>query len=225
MNTAQARGPERRVVLLPPSSFTLPSRAKGVTTHPLVPDELEVLASTSTHPASTPRTSLESEKRVASSPSSATSLSSRCSEDKEDAAGEGDVDEEEEIDEEQNDEECKPDKREEAARSILLSQLKDEGNLQERIAAMKNILQEFQDVKVAYSDKKKQRDQLSAWVQEQIERLGPNHQDDELLQTEQCLHELTEEVHKISERITKTRPLVEEVAMNIRELIHKTGLG
>jgi len=36
---------------------------------------------------------------------------------------------------------------------------------------------------------------------------------------------LTEEVHKISERITKTRPLVEEVAMNIRELIHKTGLG
>lgn len=150
MNTAQERGPERRVVLLPPSSFTLPSRAKGVTTHPPVPDELEVLASTSTHPASTPRTSLESEKRVASSPSSATSLSSRGSEDKEDAVGEGDVDEEEEIDEERDDEECKPDKREEAARSILLSQLKDEGNLQERIAAMKNILQEFQDVKVAY---------------------------------------------------------------------------
>lgn len=40
------------------------------------------------------------------------------------------------------------------------------------------------------SHKKKQRDQLSAWVQEQIERLGPNHQDDELLQTEQCLHEV-----------------------------------
>lgn len=31
---------------------------------------------------------------------------------------------------------------------------------------------------------------MSAWVQEQTERLGPNHQDDELLQTEQCLHEV-----------------------------------
>jgi len=40
------------------------------------------------------------------------------------------------------------------------------------------------------SHKKKQRDQLSVWVQEQVERLGPNHEDDELLQTEQCLHEV-----------------------------------
>ena len=40
------------------------------------------------------------------------------------------------------------------------------------------------------SHKKKQRDQLSVWVQEQMERLGPNHQDDELLQTEQCLYEV-----------------------------------
>lgn len=40
------------------------------------------------------------------------------------------------------------------------------------------------------SHKKKQRDQLSVWVHEQIERLGPNHQDEELLQTEQCLHEV-----------------------------------
>lgn len=40
------------------------------------------------------------------------------------------------------------------------------------------------------SHKKKQRDQLSVWVQEQIEELGPNHQDEELLQTEQCLHEV-----------------------------------
>lgn len=150
-NTAQARGPERRVVLLPPSSFTLPSRAKGAHMHPPVPEGLEVLASTSTHPASTPRTSLESEKRLASSPSSATSLSSRGSEDEkeeesEEAAGEGEVDEEEEIDEEQDGE----DAREQAVRSVLPSQLKDEGNLQERVAAMKNILQEFQDIKVTY---------------------------------------------------------------------------
>ncbi|XP_020629164.1 protein SFI1 homolog [Orbicella faveolata] len=221
-NKAQARGPERRVVLLPPSSFTLPSRAEGAQMHPSVPEGLEVLASTSPYPASTPRTSLESEKRLASSPSSATSLSSRGSEDEEEAARE---DEEEEIDEEQDDEECKPNTREEAVRSELPSQLKGEGNLQERVAAMKNILQEFQDIKVTYSHKKKQRDQLSVWVQEQVERLGPNHEDDELLQTEQCLHELTEEVHNMAERIRKTRPLVEEVASSIRELIQKTGLG
>lgn len=146
-NKAQARGPERRVVLLPPSSFTLPSRAEGAQMHPSVPEGLEVLASTSPYPASTPRTSLESEKRLASSPSSATSLSSRGSEDEEEAARE---DEEEEIDEEQDDEECKPNTREEAVRSELLSQLKGEGNLQERVAAMKNILQEFQDIKVTY---------------------------------------------------------------------------
>lgn len=115
--------------------------------HPSVPEGLEVLASTSPYPASTPRTSLESEKRLASSPSSATSLSSRGSEDEEEAARE---DEEEEIDEEQDDEECKPNTREEAVRSELPSQLKGEGNLQERVAAMKNILQEFQDIKVTY---------------------------------------------------------------------------
>ena len=118
--------------------------------HPPVPEGLEVLASTSTHPASTPCTSLESEKRLASRSSLATSLSSRGSEDEkedeEEAAGEGEVDQEEEIDEEQDDENA----REEAARSVLPSQLKDEGNLQERVAAMKNILQEFQDIKVTY---------------------------------------------------------------------------
>lgn len=195
--------------------------------HPSVPEGLEVLASSSTHPASTPRTSLESEKQLEFSPSSATSLSSRGSEDEEKAVGEeeGEVDEEEEIDEEQDDEECEPSTRQEAVTSVLLSQRKDEGNLQERVAAMKNILQEFHDIKVTYSHKKKQRDQLSVWVQEQIKRLGPNHQDEELLQTEQCLHELTEEVHNMAERIKKTRPIVEEVASSIRELIQKTGLG
>ena len=119
--------------------------------HPPVPEGSEVLASTSTHPASTPRTSLESEKRLASSPSSATSLSSRDgSEDEEEAAAKRELDEEEEIDEEQVNEECKPNTREEPVRRELLSQMKDEGNLQERVAVMKNILQEFHDVKVTY---------------------------------------------------------------------------
>ena len=42
------------------------------------------------------------------------------------------------------------------------------------------------------SRKKKQRDQLSIWVQEQRENLGSNHLDEEFLQTEQCLDEVTD---------------------------------
>ena len=41
------------------------------------------------------------------------------------------------------------------------------------------------------SRKKKQRDQLSIWVQEQRENLGSNHLDEEFWQTEQCLDEVT----------------------------------
>ena len=41
------------------------------------------------------------------------------------------------------------------------------------------------------SRKKKQRDQLSIWVQEQRENLGSNHLDEESWQTEQCLDEVT----------------------------------
>ena len=37
---------------------------------------------------------------------------------------------------------------------------------------------------------KSQRDQLFVWVQEQREELGPNYEDEELLQTEQCLDEV-----------------------------------
>ena len=114
--------------------------------HPPVPEGLEVLASTSTHPASTPCTSLDSEKRLGSSPSAA-SFSSRGSEDDEEAMGEGEVDEEEKIDEEQD---AYTNTREEAGRSVLVSQVKDEGNLHERVATMKSILQEFQDIKVTY---------------------------------------------------------------------------
>ena len=41
------------------------------------------------------------------------------------------------------------------------------------------------------SRKKKQRDQLSIWVQEQRENLGSNRLDEEFWQTEQCLDEVT----------------------------------
>ena len=41
------------------------------------------------------------------------------------------------------------------------------------------------------SRKKKQRDQLSIWVQEQRENLGSNHLDEEFWQTEQCFDEVT----------------------------------
>ena len=42
------------------------------------------------------------------------------------------------------------------------------------------------------SRKKKQQDQLFIWVQEQRENLGSNHLDEEFLQTEQCLDEVTD---------------------------------
>ena len=151
INTGHTREAGRRTVLLPPSSFTLPTRAKGATLHPPVPEGVEVRASTSTHPASTPRTSLDSEKRAVSSPS-ATSSSSRGSEDEKEGEEKstGEYSEEEETDEEREDEQRAPGKRKGAVKSVLLGQLKEEGNIKERVAAMKNILQEFQDMKVAY---------------------------------------------------------------------------
>ena len=157
INTGQTRGAERKAVLLPPSSFTLPSRTKrSPLQHPL-PEEVELRASTSTHPASTPRTSIESEKQAASSPSSATSSPNKGSEDEnkgeQNSAGEFSEEEdrnEGEWDVEREGDRSKLDTREEAAKSGLFGQLKKEGNLQERVAHMKNILQEFHDMKVAY---------------------------------------------------------------------------
>lgn len=106
----------------------------------------------------------------------------------------------------------------------LLVQRMEEGNLHSRIAAMKNTLLEFHDLKRTYFHKKRQRDQLFVWVQGQREKLGPHYEDEELLQTEHCMDELTKEVNEMSERIKQTRPFVEEVAVTIRELIEKTGL-
>lgn len=41
-----------------------------------------------------------------------------------------------------------------------------------------------------FSHKKKQRDQLFAWIQEQREELGSHHEDGELQQTEECMSEV-----------------------------------
>jgi len=232
-DTKQTRRGDRKAVLLPPSSFTLPSRSKRSTLQASVSEGVEVRASNSTHPASTPRTSLDSQKPAASSPSSATSSSSRGSEEEDEGGqyGEEEKGEGEDAHEGKSDgvlggEEYKAeDTKEETVKYELLSGLTEQRNLQGRIAAMKNTLQQFQDLKTIYSHKKRQRDQLSVWVQEQGEELGPNHEDEELLQTERCLDELTEEVNKMAERIKQTRPLVEEVATTIRELIQKTALG
>lgn len=220
---------ERRAVLLPPSSFTLPTRNKSNPLQLSLPDAAEVRASSSTHPASSPCTSIESEKEAASSPSAKVSPSKN-SEDENNENSVGEVSEDEDANEGELDREAKRDKfkldaREEAPKSSLFGELKKEGNLQERVIHMKNTLQEFHDMKVAYSRKKKQRDQLSVWVEEQIKELGPNHQDEELFQTQQCLLELTVEVNEIAQKIKRRRPLVEQVALNIRELIQQTGRG
>ena len=45
--------------------------------------------------------------------------------------------------------------------------------------------------------KRRQRDQLLVWVQEQRKELGPNHEDEELLQTEQCLDEVSRIKHRL----------------------------
>ena len=162
-NTKQTKRDSRKAVLLPPSSFTLPSRSKGSSLQDSLPQGVVVRNSNSTHPASTPRTSLDSQKLEASSP--ATSASSRSSEE------EGEREEEtrerngeermrmgkimgegEERDEGHSEGELVEDgfglrnMKDEAEKS----QLREEGDLQNQIAAMKNTLQEFQDLKAAY---------------------------------------------------------------------------
>ena len=145
---------ERRAVLLPPSSFTLPTRNKSSPLQLSLPDAAEVRASSSTHPASSPCTSIESEKEAASSPSAKVSPSKN-SEDENNENSVGEVSEDEDANEGELDREAKRDKfkldaREEAPKSSLFGELKKEGNLQERVIHMKNTLQEFHDMKVAY---------------------------------------------------------------------------
>ena len=152
IHTRPTGGAERRTVLLPPSSFTLPTRTKSSPLQPIVSDAAEVQASSSTHPGSSPRTSFDSEKEVVSSPST-TSSPSKNSEEENNSAGE--VGEEEDTNEGEWDieAECdrlKLDATEGAPKSGFFRALKKEGNLQERVTHMKNVLQEFHDMKVAY---------------------------------------------------------------------------
>ena len=141
-------------------------------------------ASYSTHPASTPHTSPDSQNQMEFSPSSEASSSNRgleededrednssveyCKEEKENGEmvdiedeemeevlgnteGEGKEKGEHTSDGEQVDEgrESK-EVREKAVGNQLFEQQRDQGNLQERIAAMKNTLQEFQELKTSY---------------------------------------------------------------------------
>lgn len=247
-NTTRRRSAGKYPVLLPPSSFMLPSRSKGLPLQASLPEGVVVHDSNSTHPASTPRTSLDSQKLGASSPATSTSSGGSEEDERDDPpkAGCGEIDETvgkidgEEDGEGESEEEGDDDRKsngeledkgleynkikDETTNYDLPRYLREKENLQRRIAAMKNTLQEFQDLKVTYNRKRRQRDQLFVWVREQREKLGPNHEDEELLQTEQCLDELTQEVNEIVERMNQTRPLVEKVAASIRELIQKAGL-
>ena len=154
IHTRPTGGAERRAVLLPPSSFILPTRTKSSPLQPTVSDAAEVQASSSTHPGSSPRTSIDSEKEVVSSPST-TSSPSKNSEEENNENSAGEVGEEEDTNEGEWDMEAERDRlkldaTEGAPESGFLCALKKEGNLQERVTHMKNVLQEFHDMKVAY---------------------------------------------------------------------------
>ena len=175
---------------MPPSSFILPARGRETSRKSSLPDETVVRASNSSHPASTPHTSPDSQNQMQFSPSSEASLSSRGLEEDEDREGNSRVESckeeeengemvdveykemEEEMDKEGEEENSegegeerdedtsdgkqvgegrKPKKvREKTVGNQLFDQQRDQGNLQERIAAMKNTLHEFQELKTAY---------------------------------------------------------------------------
>ncbi|XP_029212912.2 protein SFI1 homolog [Acropora millepora] len=233
-STKQRRGIDRKPVLLPPSSFMLPPRSKRFQPHESSPEGIVLRDSNSTHPASTPRTSLDRQQFTTSSPEDSTSSrglreDERYSSDEEEWSGDttGELKESDydQLEGEMGNEQIKPKTTEGSdVRQELLVPRMGERNLHRQIAAMKNTLQEFQDLKRTYYHKKKQRDQLFAWIQEQIEELGPRHEDGELLQPQECMSELTEEVSKMEQRIAQARPLVEEIEAKIRELIHRSGI-
>ena len=169
---------------MPPSSFILPARGRETSRKTSLPDETVVRASNSSHPASTPHTSPDSENQMEFSPSSEASLSSRGLEEDEDREDNSSVEyfkEEEEKGEmvdmgdeemeevigntegegkEKGDDTCDREQvdegreskevREKTVGNQLFDQQRDQGNLQERIAAMKNTLHEFQELKTAY---------------------------------------------------------------------------
>ena len=184
VSAEKVRGAHRGPMLMPPSSFILPARGKETSRKSSLPDETVVRASNSSHPASTPHTSPDSQNQMEFSPSSEASLSSRGLEEDEDREDNSNVEyckeeeengemvemEDEEMEEVLGKTECEgkekgedtsdgeqldegresKEVREKTVRNQLFDQQRDRGNLQERIAAMKNTLQEFQELKTAY---------------------------------------------------------------------------
>ena len=178
VSTERVRGAHRGPMLMPPSSFILPARRRETSRKSSLPDETVVRASNSSHPASTPHTSPDSENQMEFSPSSEASLSKRCLEEDEDREDNSSVEyfkeeeekgemvdmEDEEMEEvigntegegkEKGDDTCdrgqvdegreSKEVREKTVGNQLFDQQRDQGNLQERIAAMKNTLHEFQ---------------------------------------------------------------------------------
>ena len=82
--TESVRGAHRGPMLMPPSSFILPARSRKTSRTSSLLDEAVVRASNSSHPASTPHTSPDSQNQMEFSPSSEASLSSRGLEEDED---------------------------------------------------------------------------------------------------------------------------------------------
>ena len=175
----RVRGAHKGPMLMPPSSFILPARGRETSRKSSLSDETVVRASNSSHPASTPHTSPDSQNQMEFSPSSEASSSSRsleedegrednssieyCKEEEENGEmvdmekvlgnteGEGkekggDISAGEQVDEGRGSKEA----REKTVGNQLFEQQREQGNLQERIAAMKNTLQEFQELKTAY---------------------------------------------------------------------------
>jgi len=169
---------------MPSSSFILPARSRETSRKSSLPDKTVVRASNSSHPASTPHTSPDSQNQMEFSSSSEASLSRRgleedegreeyssveyCKEEEEN--GEMVEMEDEEMEEALGKTECEgkekgedtsdgeqldegresKEVREKTVGNQLFDQQRDQGSLQERIAAMKNTLQEFQELKTAY---------------------------------------------------------------------------
>ena len=175
----RVRGAHKGPMLMPPASFILPARGRETSRKSSLSDGTVVRASNSSHPASTPHTSPDSQNQMQFSPSSEASSSSRsleedegrednssieyCKEEEENGEmvdmeevlgnteGEGkekggDISAGEQVDEGRESKEA----REKTVGNQLFEQQREQGNLQERIAAMKNTLQEFQELKTAY---------------------------------------------------------------------------
>ena len=82
--TERLKGAHRGPMLMPPSSFILPARSRETSRKSSLPDEAVVRASNSSHPASTPHISPDSQNQMQFSPSSLSSRGLDEDEDRED---------------------------------------------------------------------------------------------------------------------------------------------